>query len=92
MVIIVISRFNDHCRLLISESYDSDDNLMEYYGNDTHEGIPPFNFKFITHIQNSSDADYIKSTLEKWLGLLPENSSTNWVVRMHDNIKQFAKD
>jgi len=73
-------QFNDITRLLIAESYDSDDNLIKYYGNGTRDGIPPFNFKFITHIRDASDADSIIHILEKWLKLLPKNSGTNWVV------------
>lgn len=69
------------CRLLIAESYDVDAKLVAYYGNDSHKGIPPFNFKFITRIRNNSDADFIKNTLDSWLELLPRNVNTNWVVR-----------
>lgn len=76
-------------RLLIAESYDiSDDNLIEYYGNSTHKGIPPFNFKFITHIRNSSSANDIKRISDEWIKLLPENSSTNWVVRISTELKK----
>jgi len=73
-------QFNNITRLLIAESYDSDDNLIKYYGNGTRNGIPPFNFKFITHIHNNSGANDIKHILEEWLKLLPKNASTNWVV------------
>lgn len=75
-------------RLLIAESYDiSDDNLIAYYGNGTHKGIPPLNFKFITHIRNSSNANDIKRVSDEWIKLLPENSSTNWVVRISTELK-----
>lgn len=78
--------FNGIIRLLIAESYDiSDYNLLAYYGNGTHKGIAPFNFKFITHIHNSSNANYIKHILEKWIKLLPKNTKTNWVVRISNN-------
>lgn len=76
-------------RLLIAESYDiTDDNLITYYGNSTHKGIPPFNFKFITQIHNSSSASDIKQRIsDEWIKLLPENSSTNWVVRISTKLK-----
>lgn len=67
-------------RLLIAESYDSDANLIGYYGNGTHSGIPPVNFKFVTRLLNSSGADYIKNISEEWMNLLPDNAGTNWVV------------
>jgi len=81
LVILKLIWLNGIIRLLIAESHDSDVNLMAYYGNSTHRGIPPFNFKFITHIHNSSNASYIKQILEEWIELLPGNTSTNWVVK-----------
>ncbi|XP_032669434.1 alpha-glucosidase-like [Odontomachus brunneus] len=86
-----VSINNAMSKLLIAESYDSDVNLVEYYGNGTHEGIPPFNFKFITHIRNSSKADYIKKVLDSWLQLLPINTSTNWVLSNHDNSRAASR-
>lgn len=71
------------CRLLIAESYDTDKVLISLYGNDTQDGIPPFNFRFITSVQNTSTAQHIKNVLENWLKILPNNASTNWVVRVH---------
>ncbi|XP_014470844.1 PREDICTED: alpha-glucosidase-like [Dinoponera quadriceps] len=86
-----VSTNNVTSKLLIAESYDSDANLIAYYGNGTHEGIPPFNFKFITHIHNSSDADDIKSTLDSWLARLPRNANTNWVLSNHDNSRAASR-
>ncbi|XP_011699400.1 PREDICTED: maltase A1-like [Wasmannia auropunctata] len=87
-----VSRNNAISKLLIAESYDtSDDNLLAYYGNDTHKGIAPFNFKFITYIHNTSDAGYIKHILEKWLRHLPENAKTNWVLSNHDNSRVTSR-
>ncbi|KAG7200172.1 hypothetical protein KM043_000607 [Ampulex compressa] len=82
---------NATSKLLIAESYDSDDNLMMYYGNGTRKGIPPFNFRFITHVRNNSDANYIKAVLEEWLRLLPENTSTNWVLSNHDHPRATSR-
>lgn len=67
--------------MLIAESYDSNHNLIAYYGNATHKGIPPTNTLFINPIHNKTDANYIKSVIDEWFQLLPENSSTNWMVR-----------
>ncbi|EZA54842.1 alpha-glucosidase isoform X2 [Ooceraea biroi] len=86
-----VSRNNVTSKLLIAESYDADDNLIDYYGNGTHNGIPPINFKFITHIHNSSSADYIKYILEEWIKLLPENAGTNWVLSNHDNSRAASR-
>ncbi|XP_011866809.1 PREDICTED: alpha-glucosidase-like [Vollenhovia emeryi] len=89
-----VSRNNALSKLLVAESYDtSDDNLLAYYGNGTHKGIAPFNFKFITHIHNSSysDAGDIKYILEKWLKSLPKDTKTNWVLSNHDNSRAATR-
>ncbi|EFN81919.1 alpha-glucosidase [Harpegnathos saltator] len=82
---------NGTWKFLIAESYDSDANLITYYGNDTHEGIAPFNYKFITHVRNNSDANHIKNILDSWLNLLPRNTSTNWVLSNHDNSRAASR-
>ncbi|XP_024887988.1 maltase A3-like [Temnothorax curvispinosus] len=87
-----VSRNNALSKLLIAESYDTSvENLLSYYGNGTHKGIPPFNFKFITHIRNSSEASYIKYILEKWLIFLPKDTKTNWVLSNHDNSRAASR-
>lgn len=79
--------------MLIAESYDiSDVNLIAYYGSSTHKGIPPFNFKFITLIRNSSSANDIKRISDEWIKLLPENSNTNWVVRINTELKVILSE
>ncbi|XP_046144817.1 probable maltase isoform X2 [Osmia bicornis bicornis] len=82
---------NASSKLLIAESYDSDDVLISFYGNDTHEGIPPINFRFITNIQNTSTAGQIKNVLQDWIQKLPNNASTNWVLSNHDNSRAASR-
>lgn len=80
-------------RLLIAESYDSDEVLISLYGNATHNGITPFNFRFITSVQNTSTAEHIKNVLEDWFKKLPNKANTNWVVRhifCYDHLPLFA--
>ncbi|XP_025261733.1 probable maltase [Camponotus floridanus] len=87
-----VSIHNKTSKLLIAESYDiTDDNLIAYYGNSTHKGILPFNFKFITQIRNSSSASDIKRISDEWIELLPENSNTNWVLSNHDNSRVASR-
>ena len=76
---------NASSKLLIAESYDSDQVLIDLYGNETYKGIPPLNFRFITCIQNTSTAENISNVLKDWLDILPSNTSTNWVLSNHDN-------
>ncbi|CAK9813318.1 Maltase 1 [Anthophora quadrimaculata] len=82
---------NSTSKLLIAEAYGSDNVLISLYGNDTHEGIPPFNFRFITSVQNTSTAAHIKNVLEDWFEKLPNNASTNWVLSNHDNSRAASR-
>ncbi|CAK9822936.1 Maltase 1 [Anthophora retusa] len=82
---------NSTSKLLIAEAYGSDNMLISLYGNDTHEGIPPFNFRFITSVQNTSTAAHIKNVLEDWFEKLPNNASTNWVLSNHDNSRAASR-
>ncbi|XP_039312826.1 alpha-glucosidase [Solenopsis invicta] len=87
-----VSENNAQSKLLIAESYDnSDDNLMAYYGNGTHKGIAPFNFKFIARIHNSTDANLTKHVLETWLKRLPKDTRTNWVLSNHENSRATSR-
>ncbi|KAL2724716.1 maltase A3-like [Vespula maculifrons] len=79
-----IEKNNATSKLLIAETYNSNHNLIAYYGNATHEGIPPTNTLFINPIHNNTDADYIKNVIDDWFQILPENASTNWMLTNHD--------
>ncbi|XP_076637595.1 maltase A3 [Colletes latitarsis] len=82
---------NATSKLLIAESYDSDETLIALYGNKTHAGIPPFNFRFIDCIRNTSTAGYIKNILDDWFKILPDNATTNWVLSNHDNSRAASR-
>ncbi|CAL7951109.1 unnamed protein product [Xylocopa violacea] len=78
-------------KLLIAESYDSDEVLISLYGNSTHNGIPPFNFRFITSVQNTSTAENIRNVLEDWIQKVPNHANTNWVLSNHDNSRAASR-
>ncbi|XP_076657439.1 maltase A3 [Halictus rubicundus] len=78
-------------KLLVLESYDSHDKLIALYGNGTSVGVPPFNFRFISSIQNSSTAEQIKNVLHDWLNMIPANASTNWVLSNHDTSRAASR-
>ncbi|XP_050589490.1 maltase A3-like isoform X2 [Bombus affinis] len=82
---------NAPSKLLIAESYDSDEMLISLYGNATHNGIPPFNFRFITSVQNTSTAEHIKNVLEDWFKKLPNKADTNWVLSNHDTSRAASR-
>lgn len=69
-------------RLLIVSSGDPDDgNLISYYGHETQTGIMTYNQRLIRAVNSSSDADDFKEIIDDWIDLVPENGTTNWVVK-----------
>nr|XP_031833680.1 maltase 2-like [Nomia melanderi] len=86
-----VAEFKSTSKLLIVESFDSDETLVKYYGNRNNKGIPPFNFHFITSIQNTSTAGDIRCVIQDWLEMIPNNASTNWVLSNHDNPRAASR-
>ncbi|XP_024938936.1 uncharacterized protein LOC107265869 [Cephus cinctus] len=80
-----ITSSNSTSKLLIAGSDDDDNTLISYYGNDTHTGISPFNYRLIKDISANTNASTLKAVIEEWLELLPANHSTNWVLSNHDH-------
>ncbi|XP_068145406.1 maltase A1 [Drosophila tropicalis] len=73
-------------RLLMTEAYTSFDNMIKYYGDGERNGSHiPFNFDFLSNINNASKAgDYVEH-IEKWINNMPEGVYANWVLGNHDN-------
>lgn len=67
-------------RLLIGEVDELDDEIISYYGNETHPGMIPLNIMFITQLNDTSDAGDIKNLIDDWMEDLPEGTQTNWLV------------
>lgn len=67
-------------RLLIGEVDELDDEIISYYGNETHPGIVPLNLAFISQLNDTSNATNIKNLIDGWMERLPEGADTNWQV------------
>lgn len=68
-------------RVMLTESYSSIDVVMKYYGDGSREGSHiPFNFFFIEQINNNSNANDYKTTIDYWMNNMPANRIPNWVV------------
>lgn len=66
---------------MLTESYSSIDIVMKYYGDGRREGSHiPFNFFFIEQINNNSNANDYKRTIDYWMSNMPLNRVPNWVV------------
>uniref|UniRef100_A0A0K8UQN9 alpha-glucosidase n=1 Tax=Bactrocera latifrons TaxID=174628 RepID=A0A0K8UQN9_BACLA len=73
-------------RILLTEAYTSFDNMILYYGNGIRNGSHiPFNFDFLTNLQNDTKAPTVVEHIEKWLNAMPEGVIANWVLGNHDN-------
>ncbi|XP_011184381.2 maltase A1 [Zeugodacus cucurbitae] len=73
-------------RILMTEAYTSFDNMILYYGNGVRNGSQiPFNFDFLTNLQNDTKAPAVVEHINKWLNAMPEGVLANWVLGNHDN-------
>ncbi|KAJ4434274.1 hypothetical protein ANN_22826 [Periplaneta americana] len=72
-------------RLMMVEAYANLEHTMAYYGNNTVPGGHfPFNFLFITHLNNESSAAQIRGTINMWMREMREERWPNWVIGNHD--------
>ncbi|XP_020807980.1 LOW QUALITY PROTEIN: maltase 1 [Drosophila serrata] len=74
-------------RIMMTEGYASVAQLMEYYEDAKGVQGPefPFNFDFITELnENSTAADFV-FYIQRWLIYMPHGHVANWVMGNHDN-------
>lgn len=63
--------------MIMTEAYTSLENTTRYYKFGSHV---PFNFKFITDVNNVSKAADFKRIIDDWMSQTPNGESPNWVV------------
>nr|XP_017105442.2 maltase 1 [Drosophila bipectinata] len=74
-------------RIMMTEGYATVAQLMEYYEDANGVQGPefPFNFDFITEVnENSTAADFV-FYIQRWLIYMPHGHVANWVMGNHDN-------
>ncbi|XP_033319544.1 maltase A1-like [Bombus bifarius] len=76
------NRTNSDPRLILTEAYTTHERTMKYY---TAGSNVPFNFMFITSLNNKSTAMDYKILIDKWVKSVPSGNVPNWVVGNHDN-------
>ncbi|XP_068984580.1 maltase 1-like [Bombus flavifrons] len=76
------NRTNFDPRLILTEAYTTHERTMKYY---TAGSNVPFNFMFITSLNNKSIAMDYKNWIDKWVKSVPTGNVPNWVVGNHDN-------
>nr|AYV99560.1 venom polypeptide [Dolopus genitalis] len=74
-------------RIMMTEAYSSLDTLKKYYvsPDGKRQGAQiPFNFLLITELNGNSKAKDFQNVVEKWMKIVPEGKSANWVLGNHD--------
>ncbi|XP_046740865.1 maltase 1-like [Diprion similis] len=79
-----VLRNNNITKFVVAEGFENTENLMAYYGNDTNKGIAPVNIHFIKEFTSTTNASYIKSTIDEWISALPSNQTSNWKLSNQD--------
>ncbi|SPP73696.1 maltase A1 [Drosophila guanche] len=73
-------------RLLLTEAYTSFETMIQYYGDGERNGSHiPFNFDFLSSVNNASTAGTYVTHIQKWMDAMPEGVYANWVLGNHDN-------
>ncbi|XP_064535198.1 maltase 2 isoform X2 [Drosophila montana] len=73
-------------RIMMTEAYAGLQVLMDYYedAGGVRGSQLPFNFHFITDVNENSDARDFVYNIEKWLIYMPRGHTANWVMGNHD--------
>lgn len=67
-------------KVMMTECYGNPDEVIKFYGNETHEGAQmPFNFVLFRLNSKSKVKDYVDA-IDAWMEYLPEKHVANWVV------------
>jgi alpha-glucosidase len=71
---------------MMTEAYANITYTMKYYQSDAGEPIAhfPFNFIMIENLNEWSNANDFKNTIDTWMENIPEGKTSNWVLGNHD--------
>lgn len=76
----------------MAEVYGTVKETMAYYGNYSQPlSHFPFNFLFITNLNNKSTAQDVYDTINLWLRNKPVGSWNNWVLGNHDKSRVASR-
>ena len=71
------SKEDNVSRVMMVEAYTNEELTMKYYDFGAHF---PFNFNFITGVNENSTASDFKNVIDRWMSNMPEGATANWVV------------
>ncbi|OAD59185.1 Maltase 2 [Eufriesea mexicana] len=69
-------------KMILTEAYTRQELMVKFYEAGS---TVPFNFMFITDLDNRSSAADFKRLIDRWVSTVPKDSVANWVVGNHDN-------
>ncbi|XP_072759869.1 alpha-glucosidase [Anoplolepis gracilipes] len=77
-------------KMILTEAYTDFDLTILYY---TSGSTVPFNFMFISDLNNKSSAPDFKRLIDRWMNNIPNNPSyvANWVEGNHDNHRAASR-
>lgn len=79
---------NEDEKVMMTEAYTSLENTTKYYKFGSHV---PFNFKFITDVNNLSKAIDFKRIIDDWISQTPNGGIPNWVMGNHDRSRTASR-
>ncbi|XP_025263125.1 maltase 2-like [Camponotus floridanus] len=79
---------NEDEKVIMTEAYTSLENTTKYYKFGSHV---PFNFKFISDVNNVSKAADFKRIIDDWMSQTPNDESPNWVMGNHDKSRTASR-
>ncbi|CAL1674211.1 unnamed protein product [Lasius platythorax] len=77
-------------KMILTEAYADFNLTILYY---TSGSTVPFNFMFISDLNNKSSAPDFKRFVDRWMNNIPDNPAyvANWVVGNHDNHRAASR-
>ncbi|XP_066905550.1 maltase A1 isoform X1 [Halyomorpha halys] len=79
-------------KLMMTESYSAFDKLLKYYGDHDAPGSTfPFNFFFITNVNQGNSTSDWETIINQWVDLIKEDKWPNWVLGNHDQHRPASR-
>ncbi|XP_066905557.1 maltase 1 isoform X3 [Halyomorpha halys] len=79
-------------KLMMTESYSDFDKLRKFYGDHDSPGSTfPFNFFFITDVNQGSNTSEWAAIINQWVDLIKEDKWPNWVLGNHDQHRPASR-
>ncbi|KOC70313.1 putative maltase H [Habropoda laboriosa] len=82
------NRTKSDTKMILTEAYTTFDKTIKFYGAGS---TVPFNFMFLTDLNNQSKPNDYKRLIDRWMNNVPNGSVSNWVVGNHDNHRTASR-